>query len=92
MYVKLLIISKIKLKKNKKIIDNEKIFAIGLADNEKKNREKTIRKTSSYLQARSMSTTQAKFNVDDMIKIQKGLHYNMWMCDKQIVQVKNKFF
>jgi hypothetical protein len=42
MYVKLLIISKIKLKKNKKMIDNEKIFAIGLADNEKKNREKTI--------------------------------------------------
>ena len=33
-----------------------------------------------------MPTTQAKFNEDDMIKIWKVLHYNMWMCDKQIVQ------
>ncbi len=45
-----------------------------------------ILKTRSYLQARSMSTTQAKFNENDMIRIQKGLYYNMWMCDKQIVQ------
>ena len=69
------------------MIDNEKIFAIGLADNEKSNREKTIRKIRSYIQARSVSTTQAQFIEEDMIKIWKGLHYNMWMCDKQIVQV-----
>ena len=72
--------------------DNEKLFAIGLADNEKKNREKTIRKIRSYIQARSVSTTQSQFNEDDMIKIWKGLHYNMWMCDKQLIQVKLNIF
>jgi ribosomal RNA-processing protein 1 len=70
--------------------DNEKLFAIGLADNEKKIREKQIRKIRTYIQARAISTTQSQFTEDDMIKMWKGLHYCMWMCDKPLVQVKNK--
>ena len=27
------------------------------------------------------------FTEEDLIKIWKGLHYAMWMCDKAIIQV-----
>lgn len=70
------------------MVDNEKLFAIGLADNEKKVRERTIRRIRSYIQGKSLTSLETKFNQNDMIKIWKGLHYCLWMCDKPLVQVR----
>lgn len=72
-------------------MDNEKLFAIKLAANEKETREKAFKKIRNYIKAKSMSETGDKFKEEDMIKIWKGLHYCMWMCDKLAVQV-NLFF
>ena len=65
-------------------MDNEKLFAIDLADNEKVTRERTLKKIRNYIKSKSLN---GKFNHDEMIKIWKGLHYSMWMCDKLIIQV-----
>lgn len=67
-------------------MDNEKLFAIKLAGNDKEKREKAFKKIRTYIKAKSMSDTSAKFTEEDMIKIWKGLHYCMWMCDKLVVQ------
>ena len=68
-------------------VDNEKLFAIKLAANEKKDRERAFKKIRTYLKAKSMNENGPKFTETDMVKVWKGLHYCMWMCDKLIVQV-----
>lgn len=67
-------------------MDNEKLFAIKLADNEKKVREKSINQLRNYIRSRCL-TEKNPFNEEDFIKLWKGLHYCMWMCDKPLVQV-----
>lgn len=67
-------------------MDNEKLFAIKLADNEKKIRDKSIKQLQNYIRSRSIAK-QEPFNEEDMIKLWKGLHYCLWMCDKPLVQV-----
>ena len=64
-------------------MDNETLFAINLADNEKKTRDLALKKIRNYIQTK----TNSKFTEDEMIKIWKGLHYSMWMCDKMVIQV-----
>lgn len=66
-------------------VDNEKLFAIKLADNDKKVRDKCILKITGYIKSRS-STEDDLFNQEDLIKLWKGLHYAMWMCDKALIQ------
>lgn len=65
--------------------DNEKLFAIKLADNDKKIRDKCIKKITTYIKARS-STKDDLFNEEELVTIWKGLHYAMWMCDKALIQ------
>lgn len=66
-------------------MDNEKQFAIKLAHNETDVRKRAFLKLRNYLKSKSASKND-KFNEEDMIKIWKGLHYCMWMCDKLIIQ------
>lgn len=66
-------------------MDNEKQFAIKLADNEKKTRDKSLLMLRGYISGRS-KTEDDPFNEEDMVKLWKGLHYCMWMCDKALIQ------
>jgi ribosomal RNA-processing protein 1 len=68
-------------------IDNEKLFAIDLADNEKKTRDLALRKIKNYIRTKSLTNPDGSFNQNEMIKIWKGFHYTMWMSDKMIIQV-----
>ncbi|XP_013390191.1 ribosomal RNA processing protein 1 homolog A isoform X3 [Lingula anatina] len=61
----------------------EVYFAQKLAANEKKIRDRAVKKLRKYISVRSQSVG---FSEDDMLKIWKGLHYCMWMCDKPLVQ------
>ncbi|KAL3887128.1 hypothetical protein ACJMK2_027082 [Sinanodonta woodiana] len=63
-------------------------FAQRLASNEKKTRDKAVKKLKKYLQAKSSTKRDGGFSEDDFIKIWKGLHYCMWMQDKPIIQEK----
>ena len=67
------------------MLDNEKLFAIQLADNEKKVRDKSLAKIKNYINSRSL--TNDLFTEEDFIKLWKGLHYCMWQCDKAVIQV-----
>ncbi|XP_052272785.1 ribosomal RNA processing protein 1 homolog A-like isoform X2 [Dreissena polymorpha] len=60
-------------------------FAQSLADNEKKNRFRAVKKLKKYLRARSSSNKDG-FTTDDLLKIWKGLHYCMWMQDQPLIQ------
>ena len=71
------------------MLDNEKLFAIQLADNEKKVRDKSLAKIRNYISSRSK--TNDLFTEEDFIKLWKGLHYSMWQCDKPVIQVKFSF-
>ncbi|CAF0745205.1 unnamed protein product [Brachionus calyciflorus] len=66
-------------------MDNEKLFAIKLADNEKTIRDKSISQLRNYIRSRCI-TEKSPFSEEDLIKLWKGLHYCMWMCDKPLVQ------
>ncbi|KAK3601270.1 hypothetical protein CHS0354_040449 [Potamilus streckersoni] len=61
-------------------------FAQRLASNEKKTRDKAVKKLKKYLQAKSSAKRDGGFSEDDLLKIWKGLHYCMWMQDKPIIQ------
>lgn len=67
------------------MMDNEKQFAIKLADNEKKTRDRALAKIRRYIEARA-STDEEPFVEEDFIKLWKGMHYSMWMCDKPLIQ------
>ncbi|XP_019623184.1 PREDICTED: ribosomal RNA processing protein 1 homolog B-like [Branchiostoma belcheri] len=60
-------------------------FAQHLAANEKKIRDKAVKKLRQWLEARSQARGGG-FEEDDMLKIWKGLFYCMWMSDKPLVQ------
>ncbi|XP_041373635.1 ribosomal RNA processing protein 1 homolog B-like [Gigantopelta aegis] len=57
-------------------------FAQKLASNEKKQRDKALKKLRKYIAAKS----SVGFSKDDYLKICKGLHYSMWMQDKPLIQ------
>ncbi|KAL3887130.1 hypothetical protein ACJMK2_027084 [Sinanodonta woodiana] len=61
-------------------------FAQRLASNEKKTRDKAVKKLKKYLQAKSSTKGDGGFSEDDLLKMWKGLHYCMWMQDKPIIQ------
>ncbi|GFO26677.1 ribosomal RNA processing protein 1 homolog [Plakobranchus ocellatus] len=58
-------------------------FAQKLASNEKKIRDRAIKRLRKYLFARA---NHGGLSENDMIKIWKGLHYCMWMQDKPLLQ------
>ncbi|KAK6185167.1 hypothetical protein SNE40_007459 [Patella caerulea] len=59
-------------------------FAQRLASNERKIRDKAIKKLKKYLEIRSKS--KKRFTEEDFTKIWKGLHYCLWMQDKPLIQ------
>ncbi|XP_063807144.1 ribosomal RNA processing protein 1 homolog A [Pseudophryne corroboree] len=56
-----------------------------LAANDKKSRDRALRKLRGYLRARSAAPTGG-FTADEFCKIWKGLFYCMWMQDKPLLQ------
>ena len=59
-------------------------FAQKLASNEKKTRDRAIKRLKKYLSLKS--SRGAGLSDDDLLKIWKGLYYCMWMQDKSLVQ------
>ncbi|KAG9473010.1 ribosomal RNA processing protein 1 homolog A-like [Eleutherodactylus coqui] len=56
-----------------------------LAANDKKNRDRALRKLRRYLSVRS-AEPEGGFTLDEFCKIWKGLFYCMWMQDKPLLQ------
>ncbi|XP_071545674.1 uncharacterized protein Nnp-1 isoform X2 [Panulirus ornatus] len=63
---------------------SEILFAQRLADNQKKIRDRALKKLKKYLLVRSSSGQG--FSDDDALKLWKGLFYCMYMADKPLVQ------
>uniref|UniRef100_F6R0J3 Ribosomal RNA processing 1B n=1 Tax=Xenopus tropicalis TaxID=8364 RepID=F6R0J3_XENTR len=62
------------------------LLAQRLAGNDKKTRDRALRKLRNYLRVRSASDSGG-FTEEEFIKIWKGLFYCMWMQDKPLLQV-----
>ncbi|XP_041067940.1 ribosomal RNA processing protein 1 homolog A isoform X2 [Carcharodon carcharias] len=60
-------------------------FAQRLASNEKRFRDRAVRKLRRYLSARSQRLSGG-FSQDELLKIWKGIFYCMWMQDKPLLQ------
>uniref|UniRef100_A0A8D0EEW0 Ribosomal RNA processing 1B n=1 Tax=Salvator merianae TaxID=96440 RepID=A0A8D0EEW0_SALMN len=60
-------------------------FAQRLAANEKRIRDRALKKLRGYITLRSQSSASA-FSQDELLKIWKGLFYCMWMQDKPLLQ------
>ncbi|XP_060689868.1 ribosomal RNA processing protein 1 homolog A-like [Hemiscyllium ocellatum] len=60
-------------------------FAQRLASNEKRFRDRAVRKLRCYLSARSQRLSGG-FSQDELLKIWKGIFYCMWMQDKPLLQ------
>ncbi|XP_078089210.1 ribosomal RNA processing protein 1 homolog B isoform X2 [Mustelus asterias] len=60
-------------------------FAQRLASNEKRFRDRAVRKLRRYLSARSQRLSGG-FSQDELLKIWKGIFYCMWMQDKLLLQ------
>ncbi|NP_001015923.1 ribosomal RNA processing protein 1 homolog A [Xenopus tropicalis] len=61
------------------------LLAQRLAGNDKKTRDRALRKLRNYLRVRSASDSGG-FTEEEFIKIWKGLFYCMWMQDKPLLQ------
>ncbi|KAK4023287.1 hypothetical protein OUZ56_008705 [Daphnia magna] len=62
----------------------EVYFARKLASNEKKIRDRSLKKLRRWIAARS--TVPDAFTDDELMKLWKGLFYCMWMSDKPLIQ------
>jgi len=67
-------------------IEPERILVHKLVDSSKAQRTKAVERLKLWINARTLNPTSF-FTYDDLIKIWKGLYYNMWMADKPILQV-----
>ena len=68
-------------------IEPERILVHKLVDSSKAQRNKAVEKLKSWINVRT-SNPKNFFTHDDLIKIWKGLYYNMWMADKPLLQVR----
>lgn len=68
-------------------IEPERILVHKLVDSSKAQRTKAVERLKSWINARTLNPASF-FSYDDLIKIWKGLYYNMWMADKPVLQVK----
>ncbi|XP_041470710.1 ribosomal RNA processing protein 1 homolog A-like [Lytechinus variegatus] len=59
-------------------------FAQRLASNEKKIRDRAIKRLRHWIAARSQKN--GNISNDELMKLWKGLFYCMWMCDKPVIQ------
>lgn len=81
-------------------------FARALADNEKKLRDRALKRLKKWFQQRYTAHRKYElivnksgktgvfvaFTEDDFMRIWKGLFYSMWMSDKPLVQVSECVF
>ncbi|XP_064599442.1 uncharacterized protein LOC135465986 [Liolophura sinensis] len=67
------------------VVAAEVHFAQRLAGNEKKTRDKAVKRLRKWLQLKAVPT-RGDLSDEDLLKIWKGLHYCMWMSDKPLVQ------
>ena len=67
-------------------IEPERILVHKLVDSSKAQRTKAVERLKAWINARTLNPTSF-FSHDDLIKIWKGLYYNMWMADKPLLQV-----
>jgi ribosomal RNA-processing protein 1 len=67
-------------------LEPERILVHKLVDSSKAQRTKAVERLKLWINARTLNPTSF-FSYDDLIKIWKGLYYNMWMADKPILQV-----
>ena len=71
-------------------IEPERILVHKLVDSSKAQRTKAVERLKSWINARTLNPTSF-FTYEDLIKIWKGLYYNMWMADKPLLQVIFQF-
>jgi len=71
-------------------IEPERILVHKLVDSSKAQRAKAVERLKAWINARTLNSASF-FSYDDLIKIWKGLYYNMWMADKPVLQVKANF-
>lgn len=78
---------------NEQDVEPERLLVHKLVDSSKNQRSKALERLKSWINNRS-SDPKRFFTEDDLIKIWKGLYYNMWMADKPVLQVncQNKRF
>lgn len=69
-------------------MEPERILVHKLVDASKAQRNKAVEKFKSWINLRTTNPVKF-FTYDDLIKIWKGLYYNMWMADKPLLQVSN---
>jgi len=67
-------------------LEPERILVHKLVDSSKAQRTKAVERLKLWINARTLNPTSF-FSYDDLIKIWKGLYYNMWMADKPVLQV-----
>ena len=67
-------------------LEPERILVHKLVDSSKAQRTKAVERLKLWINARTLNPTSF-FTYDDLIKIWKGLYYNMWMADKPVLQV-----
>ncbi|NWS66479.1 RRP1B protein, partial [Crotophaga sulcirostris] len=61
-------------------------FAQRLAANEKRIRDRAVKKLRGYISARTQRPAAGGFSQEELLKIWKGLFYCMWMQDKPLLQ------
>ncbi|CAF0867117.1 unnamed protein product [Adineta ricciae] len=66
-------------------LEPERILVHKLVDSSKAQRTKAVERLKAWINARTLNPTSF-FSYDDLIKIWKGLYYNMWMADKPLLQ------
>ncbi len=67
-------------------LEPERVLVHKLVDSSKAQRTKAVERLKAWINARTLNPTSF-FSYDDLIKIWKGLYYNMWMADKPVLQV-----
>ena len=67
-------------------LEPERILVHKLVDSSKAQRTKAVERLKLWINARTLNPTSF-FTYEDLIKIWKGLYYNLWMADKPVLQV-----
>ena len=67
-------------------LEPERILVHKLVDSSKAQRTKAVERLKAWINARTLNPTSF-FAYEDLIKVWKGLYYNMWMADKPVMQV-----
>ncbi|CAF1491174.1 unnamed protein product [Didymodactylos carnosus] len=73
------------MEENNNLMEPERVFVHKLVDASKTQRNRAIERLKKWINARTLNPINY-FQYDELINIWKGLYYNMWMCDKPVIQ------